>query len=652
MKGNYILLFLVFWPIIGAFISYIIGKRNKILRNYFAIFISLVEFLAILALYSSFESGMEFKWDVFTGIGLYLKLDGFRFIYGLIASFMWLCTTIFSHEYFKAYRNRNRYYLFMLITLGGTMGVFLSADLLTTFILFEIMSFASYVMVIHDEKAFSMDAAETYMAVTVIGGLSLLIGMFLIKHHLGTTVFDELGPAWKAFEGDKFQIYLAGIFMMIGFGGKAGMFPLHIWLPNAHPVAPAPASALLSGILTKTGIFGAAVISSNIFLYDSSWGMGILIVGVITMFLGAFLGVFSVDLKRTLAYSSVSQIGFITVGLGMMGILGDHNALALRGIMLHMVNHSLIKLVLFMAAGVIYMNLHELNLNKIRGFGRKKPLFMFIFLMGALSIMGVPLWSGYVSKTLLHESILEHIWAFESPSSLLTLFKTIEIIFTITGGLTAAYMTKIFVAIFIEKNQDENHHSSSKGYMSKMTATVLLIPAILLLVLGLIPQLMDLIGKIGQGFFHGHDPAHEVHYFAWINLKGALYSLSIGAFVYLFIVRKFLMKKDKEGNRVYINPWPEKLDIEKYIYRPLLIRILPSIGEIFAKAIGGIVDFIGHLVHGIFKYSEGYYHNKSKQKKKSISTEGLNKIMPNTMRSGLFQFTAGLLIILIIVIFS
>ncbi len=112
------------------------------------------------------------------------------------------------------------------------------------------------------------------------------------------------------------------------------------------------------------------------------------------------------------------------------------------------------------------------------------------------------------------------------------------------------------------------------------------------------------------------------------------------------------MKKDKEGNRVYINPWPEKLDIEKYIYRPLLIRILPSIGEIFAKAIGGIVDFIGHLVHGIFKYSEGYYHNKSKQKKKSISTEGLNKIMPNTMRSGLFQFTAGLLIILIIVIFS
>lgn len=652
MKGNYILLFLVFWPIIGAFISYLIGRRNKIIRNYFAILVTLVEFLAVLSLYPSFELGMEFKWNIFAGLGLYLKLDGFRFIYGLIGSFMWLATTVFSHEYFKAYRNRNRYYLFMLITLGGTMGVFLSADFLTTFILFEIMSFASYVMVIHDEKEFSMDAAETYMAVTLIGGLSLLMGIFLIKHHLGTTVFGELHHAWETFQGNKFHIYLAGVLMMIGFGGKAGMFPLHIWLPNAHPVAPAPASALLSGILTKTGIFGAGVIASNIFLHDSNWGMGVLTVGVITMFLGAFLGIFSIDLKRTLAYSSVSQIGFITVGLGMMGILGDHNALAVRGVILHMVNHSLIKLVLFMAAGVIYMNLHELNLNKIKGFGRNKPLFMLIFLMGALSIMGVPLWSGYVSKTLLHESILEHIWAFESPSSLLSFFKTIEIIFTITGGLTAAYMTKIFVAIFIEKGHDDNKHVSNKDYMSKMTTIALLIPAILLSVLGLMPHLMDTIGKLGQGFFHGHDPAHEVHYFAWINLKGALYSLSIGAFVYLFIVRKFLMKKTKEGNMIYINPWPEKLDIESYIYRPLMIKILPTIGEIFAKTFGGLVDLIGFLGHSIFKYIEVNYHNRLKQRKKPISTGLLSKIMPNTMQSGLFQFTAGLLLILLIVIFS
>lgn len=627
MKGDFILLFLVLWPILGALLSYAIGRKNKTMRNYFAIFITIIEFIAVLCLYKDFERGLEFSWVYFSNIGLNFKLDGFRFIYGFIASFMWLCTTVFSNDYFKNYRNRNRYYLFMLITLGSTMGVLLSKDLLTTFILFEIMSFSSYVMVIHDEKDYSMDAAQTYMAITLIGGLSLLLGIFLISHHLGTTEFSKLHDALNSFEGDVRQIYLAGILMMIGFGGKAGMFPLHIWLPNAHPVAPAPASALLSGILTKTGIFGAAIISSELFLYDEIWGMGILVIGVITMFIGAFLGVFSIDLKRTLAYSSVSQIGFITVGLGMMGILGDHNALAVRGTFLHMVNHSMIKLVLFMVAGVIYINLHELNLNKIRGFGRKKPLLMFIFLMGALSIMGVPLWSGYVSKTLLHESILEKIWSFQNYSYLLLFYQTVEIIFIITGGLTAAYMTKLFVCIFIEKNTEENHHLKNNKYISKMTALVLIFPAIFLFIFGVMPQGMDFIGKIGQDFFHVHDPYHEVHYFAWINLKGAVYSLTIGIVVYFLFVRKFLMRKDKNGYIEYIDAWPKYIDLEKYFYRPIFGKMIQLMGDIFNKAFG-----------------------KRENSFKSYSTL-LDKIFPNTMRSGLMQFTFGLLIILLTVIF-
>ena len=126
------------------------------------------------------------------------------------------------------------------------------------------------------------------------------------------------------------------------------------------------------------------------------------------MFGGALLAVFSVDLKRTLACSSMSQIGFILVGVGMQGLLGEENLPAVHGTLLHMVNHSLIKLVLFMAAGVVFMNVHALDLNEIRGFGRKKPLLKSVFLAGALAIGGIPLFSGYISKTLLHESILEY----------------------------------------------------------------------------------------------------------------------------------------------------------------------------------------------------------------------------------------------------
>ena len=165
--------------------------------------------------------------------------------------------------------------------------------------------------------------------------------------------------------------------MLFGFFAKAGAFPLHIWLPKAHPVAPAPASALLSGILTKAGVFGVLILSCRVFLEIESWGIIILIIGVITMLHGAILALCSVDLKRTLACSSVSQIGFILVGIGMSVLLIDENAMAIRGALMHMINHSLIKLCLFMAAGVVFMNVHKLNLNDIRGFGRKKPYIHF-----------------------------------------------------------------------------------------------------------------------------------------------------------------------------------------------------------------------------------------------------------------------------------
>ena len=139
------------------------------------------------------------------------------------------------------------------------------------------------------------------------------------------------------------------------------------------------------------------------------------------MFLGAFLALFSIDLKRTLACSSMSQIGFILVACGMQGLLGEHNALAVRGAILHMVNHSMFKLVLFMCAGAIYMNLHKLDLNDIRGFGRGKILLNIAFLAGYIGIIGMPMFSGYVSKTLIHESIVEYI---EEQASVL--FKSIE----------------------------------------------------------------------------------------------------------------------------------------------------------------------------------------------------------------------------------
>lgn len=599
MKTNYILAFLVFYPIVGAIISYIIGRFQKAARDYFADFIVVSEFAVVLYLFGSFcaDSPLVCTIEQFAGFGLHFTLDGFRSVYALVAALMWMMTTIFSKEYFKHYHNRNRYYLFMLLTFGATMGVFLSADLYTTFIFFEMMSFTSYVWVAHDEKKGSLRAAETYLAVAVIGGMVMLMGLFLLYHELGTLEIASLLELAEACE-NKTMLYVAGACITVGFGAKAGAFPLHIWLPKAHPVAPAPASALLSGILTKSGIFGMLVVSCNLLYGDGDWGKVILLLGTVTMFGGALLALFSVDLKRTLACSSMSQIGFIMVGIGMQGLLGEENALAARGTILHMVNHSLIKLVLFMSAGVIFMNIHKLNLNEIRGFGRKKPLLNFIFLMGALGIGGIPLWNGYVSKTLLHEAIVEYTNLCAEGVAVglfsVTGMKWIEWIFLISGGLTVAYMTKLYVAVFVEKNADpkmQERFDGMKQYMNVPSKIALTVSAVLLPVMGFLPGIvMDFLANRGTSLMHAGELEEKIQYFSPGNLKGALISIVIGAVLYGLVVRPLLMRKTETG-RAYVNRWPSWMDLENYFYRPLII-VLCAVGGFFSRICDSLVDGI------------------------------------------------------------
>lgn len=540
------------------------------------------------------------------GLGLHFKLDSFRILYGSIAAFMWLMSTLFSKEYLSHYKNKGRYYCFTILTFFATEGVFFSADFYTTFIFFEIMSFTSYVWVAFDEKRESLRAAATYLAVAVIGGLVMLMGIFLLYDTVGTLVFDELIGSYEQIcilnnSGVLARkLMAAGLCMLFGFGAKAGAFPLHIWLPKAHPVAPAPASALLSGILTKAGMFGILVLTSYLFLGCTAWGSLILIIGVCTMVVGAVLALFSVDIKRTLACSSVSQIGFILVGVGMSGLLGEENLLAVRGSLLHMVNHSLIKLALFMAAGVIFMNVHELNLNKIRGFGRKKPLLNYIFLMGALGIGGMPLWNGYVSKTLIHESIVEYTKLLEENvvSSMFRIgaMKEIEWAFLISGGLTVAYMTKLYVAVFVEKNSDsavqEKFDNLRGTYMNGLSAKVLTISATLLPVMGFFPgQVMGRIADLGQGFMQVEKEADKMAWFSLENLKGAAISILIGAIIYLVMVRLWMMKKEN-GSTAYINRWNQYLDLENLIYRPILLKAFPFVFGVVCRVLDSMIDAV------------------------------------------------------------
>ena len=586
--GDFLLLFLILFPILASVWVFPLRRRDRRYRNWLIQIVPAVELAAALLLL--LWPAAELELPGICGVGLHLAAGSLKSLLALVSAFLWAATGLNCPSYFASAEGCNRFYLFWLMTLGALMGVFLAADLFTLFVFFEMMSFTSYVWVAQNETEEAVRAGQTYLAVAVIGGMALLTGLVLLQHLLGTLDFAELAAAVSALPEEKrTALYTAGGLALAGFGAKAGMFPLHIWLPKAHPVAPAPASALLSGILTKSGVFGILLLSRYLSWAELSWSRVVLALGVVTMVLGAVLALFSIDLKRTLACSSMSQIGFILVGVAMQGFLGHENALAAWGTVLHMLNHSLIKLVLFVAAGVVYLGTHSLNLNDIRGWGRNKPVLKALFFVGAASIAGVPGFSGYVSKTLLHESIVEYLHVLEAAGASTGWFTAVEWLFLISGGLTAAYMAKLFVAIFVS-SRAVGQRPAVREYMSPGTQAALLCGAGLLLLLGLTPNgTMEPLAQWAGTFLLAGE-GHSVHYFTWVNLQGACISLGIGAAVYLLVVRRLLMRREADG-MVYLDRWPARLDLENLVYRPAL-SALTFLGALCARVAASVGDWV------------------------------------------------------------
>ena len=645
-----LLLFLVLFPILTSLGVYAARQRGLEHRNRYIQAVPVLELICMgfLLLWP----GAAVELPGVCGLGLRFSADGLQMLLAALAALLWMGSALASPAYFAGSEGCNRYYVFWLMTLGALMGVFLAADLFTLFVFFEIMSFASYVWVVQNETDEALRAGGTYLAIAVVGGMTLLVGLFLLQDLLGTLEIDRLRELAAALPAEKrHRLYVAGGCCLAGFGAKAGMFPLHIWLPKAHPVAPAPASALLSGILTKSGVFGLLIVSRNLFWADLPWNKVVLALGVVTMVLGAVLALFSIDLKRTLACSSMSQIGFILVGVAMQGYLNGENALAALGTVLHMLNHSLIKLVLFLGAGVIYVNTHALDLNQIRGWGRNKPWLKITFFIGAASIAGVPGFSGYVSKTLLHESIVEHIHALEHAGASATAFQAVEWLFLIAGGLTAAYMTKLFVAIFMAPRA-VGQRMAVREYISDGTLTALILGAMALVGLGLTPGgSMEPLAAWAARYLQADPLAHGVHYFAWVNLKGACISLGIGAAVYLLVVRTLLVRR--EGSEtVYLDRWPRWLDLEERVYRPAL-RGLAFAGAFCARAaasLGDLAIFLGERL--LFTRAPGIFVPKHDENFGTYGRKPLRFLVEETFSFDLLLAGGGLIALLLYILLN
>ena len=433
-------------PLIGAL--FLLFKRGKFVNIPLATS-AIVLVLGVFGLKSVFK-GIPLNYEVpipgpFTPN---FHADSLSAIFVLTAALIWFVVSIYAPEYMK-HEGRTKVFEFCtLLTLSAVLGVFLAGDLFTLLLFFELMTVSSFFWVIHRWNKEAIRAGYFYLFYSIIGGLFLALGIVLMG--AATDTMPYIGSGLVNPLNSKTFAWSIALFVA-GFGIKAGMVPLHLWLPHAHSVAPTPGSALLSGLLIKVGAYGLIRVGefagwgTNL-QGGASWlGSGLAILGTCTMLVGVLAALIQSDAKRLLAYHSISQIGYIVLGLGIGLYLGADGSLGLIGAIYHIVNHALFKVALFLGVGIIYIRTNETNLYKLGGLWRRFPLTAVLMFIAVLGITGAPGLNGYASKTLLHHAVSH---AAETGAQWVV---WIERLFLLVGVGTATSFIKLYYLIFLGK---------------------------------------------------------------------------------------------------------------------------------------------------------------------------------------------------------
>lgn len=560
---NYLPVAVVLIPLLGSLAVALAARRGERTRSITASFISLLTLITTIWQFMMVKSGEVLSCSIpgCLGIGLRWRVDFVSACFSVVVAAVWFFATVFGREYMAHEHSQTRFFTDSVFTLGTTLGVFVAGDLLTLFLFFELMTFASYLLVIHEQDRQALSAGNVYLYMSVFGGLILLAVVFIMQYASGHTRFE---PMLHMLVEKGISPWVVLALVVGGFGVKAGLIPLHIWLPRAHPVAPAPASALLSALMIKTGAYGFfrflyTVLSvpdgDPLFAFQQSFGYLFIWIGAVTMFIGAIMGIMNNSMKRILAYSSISQMGYILFALGIGAFLGSRGASALAGAWLHTINHAFFKSFLFLLAGALFLHTGELDLDKLGGLKKQMPWAFAFFLVAAASITGVPGFNGYVSKVLIHEAILEAHHLVGWPSLL-----WLERVFVVTGGLTAAYITKLWLKAFWAKPK-----VNWEGVQDISVRHRLVFGAYTVIVLFIGTQAQRIVDAlalpvVSEIYFHPEDIHHLNHvpYWSGHELQSALVSYAIAAIV-LFLVWKY-------GQRVRVPRW---LSVEYLVYKPV-----------------------------------------------------------------------------------
>lgn len=400
-------------PLTGAFLIMILGRFIRNFNKTLASLILLV--LAILSLYSLFTTGENLTlykvggWEPVNSvpIGIYMVMDGFTVIVLSIINVVGFLTVLYSISYIKRFTAENLFYALFCLMIGGMNGVVLSGDLFNIFVFLEISVISSYALVAFGVERNELEASFKYQ---ILGGLAsflILFGIGFIYWKTKTLNIADIREVFKSGYDRSFYIFVELLFLC-GFGLKAAIIPFHAWLPDAHSSAPSPISAMLSGVLIKAvGIYVIIRLFFNMFEISHNISILITTLGTLSMVIGVFLAIGQWDIKRLLAYHSISQMGYVILSVGMGMILisrGDNSevaVLAIAGGIFHLVNHAAFKGLLFLNAGAIEYTIGTRDLKEMGGLARSMPATSATSFIASMSISGIPPFNGFFSKLII-----------------------------------------------------------------------------------------------------------------------------------------------------------------------------------------------------------------------------------------------------------
>jgi multicomponent Na+:H+ antiporter subunit D len=392
-------------PLVAAFLLPIFGKKGKSAATLLANLATVS--LLVLAVASVGQSGVYEigKWSI--PLGINLVLDGLSSLLLLAISAVSTAAMLFSVRYMEQYTAKAKYLSLFMLMVAGMNGVVLSGDIFNLFVFLEIASIASYALVGFGCEHEELEASFKYMVLGSIGSVFVLFAVALVYGNTGSLNMAYISKAIQSSGLNAGLAFALGLFIA-GFGLKAALVPFHAWLPDAHPSAPAPISAMLSGVIIKAlGVYALARVVFNVFGISIEIGWILIVLGLLSMVVGAFLAIGQWDFKRLLAYSSISQLGYVVLGIGLGGLIiarGDNPAwasLAILGGLFHLVNHAVYKSLLFLTSGSVQMSTGTRQMKQMGGLAERMPVTRATCTVASASIAGIPPFSGFWSKLIL-----------------------------------------------------------------------------------------------------------------------------------------------------------------------------------------------------------------------------------------------------------